>query len=206
MPMESIVRTSRYFSKKSLSLVLAVLVLVAATPVRAHVMTTGVSRWCFGNGWVVVDIDLDSYLIGFIKGIKDGKYNPDAIDPDQLPKIAKDIIQPYINERLHLTINNNPCPLRVIGFTKSQANLYSMRLFADNIKMDKPKNSVKIEYRLLFQETNYAHQNVASMYTADGTVDPAQRFNTAQQKFDASFPKWQAIFNPSGPEWEMSIP
>ena len=199
-------RTGMFYSRKSLSLALAVMVLVAASPVCAHVMTTGVSRWCFGNDWVVVDIDLDSYLVGFIKGIKEGKYNPDAIAEDQLPKIAKDIIQSYLNERLHLTINNNPCPLRVVGFAKSQANLYSIRLFADNIKPGKPKSSVKIEYRLLFQETNQAHQNVASMYTAEGAVDPAQRFNTAQQKFDGSFPKWQAIFNPGGPEWEMSIP
>lgn len=190
---------SRLLWKKRLLLLLALLPLLTATPLNAHVMTTGVSRWCFGKDYVLVQIDIDSYLLAFIKGIKEGRYNPDAIEEKQFPKIAAEIIQPYINERLHLTLNHKPCALRVTRLTRNIGSLYTVWLYADNIALNRPDNPVKIDYRLLFEETSYAHQNLAFMYTADGSMD------TVQKIFDFSPPKWQAIFDPSAPEWEVSI-
>jgi hypothetical protein len=190
---------SRLLWRKPLLLLIAPLLLLAATPLNAHVMTTGVSRWCFGNDYVLVQIDIDSYLMGFIKGIKEGRYNPDSIEQKQLPHIAAEIIQPYINNRLHLTFNNKQCVLRVTRVTKSEGNLFTIWLYADNIELNRPDNAVKIDYRLLFEETSFAHQNLAFMYTADGPTD------TVQKIFDFSPPKWQAIFDPSAPEWEVSI-
>ncbi|HTP67214.1 MAG TPA: hypothetical protein VMJ66_17620 [Geobacteraceae bacterium] len=185
--------------KKSLLLLCALLLLVTAGPVNAHVMTTGVSRWCFGKDYVLVQIDLDSYLMGFIKGIKEGRYNPDTIDEKLFPKIAAEVIQPYINDRLHLTINSKPCALKVTRLTKSGDNLFTIWLYADKATLNRPDNPVKIDYRLLFTETSYAHQNLTFIYTADGSVDAVQKI------FDFSPPKWQAIFDPSAPEWEVSI-
>ena len=184
---------------KSILFFLTLLLLFTTKPLYAHVMTTGISRWCFGNDYVLVQIDLDSYLIGVIKGIREGGNNPDAIDEKQLPKIAAEILQPYINERLHLTVNNKPCPLKVIKVVRSQELLFTVCLYADNIVLNKPEVPVKIEYRLLFPETSYAHQNMAYMYTADGPSD------TVQKIFDNYPPKWQAIFDPSAPEWEVLI-
>ena len=185
--------------KKPLVLVVALLLLtLTANTLNAHVMTTGVSRWCFGKDYLLVKIDLDSYLMGFIKGIKEGHYNPDSIEQKQLPQIAADIIQPYINARLHLTVNNNNCTLKVIRLSKNGPT-FTIWLLAEKVVLTNPENRVKIDYRLLFEETNFAHQNLTFIYTADGPTE------TVQNIFDFSPPKWQAIFDPSAPEWEVSI-
>ena len=186
--------------KKPLALVLALLLLIlTANTLNAHVMTTGVSRWCFGKDYVLVQIDLDSYLLAFIKGIQEGRYNPDSIEQRQLPQIAAEIIQPYIDNRLRLTVNNSKCALRVTRLTKNGNNIFTIWLCADNIALNRAANLIKIDYRLLFEETGFAHQNLAAMYTADSPKD------TVQKIFDYSPPQWQTIFDPSAPEWEVSI-
>src|SRR6266480_801234 len=174
-------------TKLFLFVVTAVLVLTAV-PAFAHDMTIGASRWCFGTSSIIANIDLNSALIADIKGIIDGPYNLGASSEKQLQLVAADIIQPYINKRLSITVNDKEYPVKVSKLVRNENGLYTIWLNVDDIGFNKPVNAVKIDYRLLFDETNNSHLNLAYLYLSDAAPDAVQKV------FDYSQPTAQISF------------
>jgi len=168
-------------------------------PVSAHNLPMGGSRWCFGKNNLVADIELKPDLFAEIKGIKEGHYDPNSISDQQMKQIAADILQPYINKKLSITVNDKAYPVKVTRVVRNPNSTYSIWLSADNISFNNPVNPVRINYTLLFEETNNAHLNLAFGYLSDATGDALQKV------FDFSQPAFQTTFDSNAPVWSFSI-
>src|ERR1700690_3332692 len=184
--------------RKLFAFVITISLLLMAIPVSVHDLPIGGSRWCFGKNNVVGNIDLKPSLFAEIKGIKEGHYNLDSLSNAQLQTIATDVIQPYINKKLSITVDDKTYPVKVIKIVNTES-LFTIWLSVDNVSFNDPANSVKIVYSLLFEETNNAHINLAYGYLSDATGDALQKV------FDFSQPAFQTTFDSKAPAWEVSI-
>jgi hydrogenase/urease accessory protein HupE len=180
-------------------IVLTVLLLLMAVPASAHDLPMGGSRWRFGKDSIIGNIDLTTALMSQIKGIKDGNYELDSSSNDQLQQIAHDVIQPYVNEKLSITVNGKNCPATVDKMERHGASLYTIWLTVNNVGFNQLSNQVTINYRLLFEETNYAHVNIAFAYLSDAT-GPA-----LQKVFNFAPPAFQTTFDANDPTWQISL-
>jgi hydrogenase/urease accessory protein HupE len=190
---------SMSLARKIFSCIITALFLSIAATVSAHELTMGGSRWCFGKNSITANIDLGQSLLAQIPGIKEGQYNVAASSADQLQQIATDIIQPYISRKLSITVNDETYPVKVIKLVRNENNLCTIWLSVDNINFKNPKNPVKIDYRLLFDETNNSHLNIAYIYFADAPEDAVQKV------FDFSQPSGQNTFDHNASVWEVSV-
>ena len=175
------------------------LFLLTAVPVFAHNLPMGGARWCFGKSTIIGNIDLGSFLLAEIKGIKEGHYDLDSLSDEQLRHIATDILQPYINEKLSITVNSKTYPVKVNKLV-GNGNLYTIWLSVNDISFINPANPVRIDYSLLFEETNNAHVNLAYGYLSSATGDALQKV------FDFSPPAMQNTFDSTAHVWEVTIP
>lgn len=185
-------------SRKLFLAIITGLFLVISVPVSAHNLPVGGSRWCFGKNTIIGNIDLGTSLLAEIKGIKEGHFDLDSLSDEQLRQIATDIIQPYINKKLSITVNDRTYPVKVNKIVNN-GNLYTIWLSVDNISFENPVNPVRIDYGLLFEETNNAHVNLAYGYLSEATGDALQKV------FDFSPPAFQTTFDYKAPVWEISI-
>src|SRR5208337_3639956 len=193
MRTQNAVRSALFF------IVIAVLSLSITVPVSAHDLPMGGSRWCFGNNNLVANIDLRPSLFAEIKGIKEGHYDLNSISDIQLQQIATDIMQPYINKKLSITVNDKTYPVKVTKLTKNPINLYTLWVSVDHVSFNKPVNQVRIGYSLLFEESNNEHMNLAFGYLSDVTGDALQRL------FDLAHPDFQTTFDAKNQVWELTI-
>lgn len=184
---------------KMLILCLVPLALLSAVPVSAHNMTVGFSKWCFGKNFILVRVDLDSFLIAQMNGIKEGHYNPDTVSEKRLRKMAAEVIEPYINKKLLLTLDDRLYHLHIDKISMNDGKLYTIWLRVAGYDFKTPVNNVKIDYQMLFEETYYAHMNVTYLYLIDTPED------TIQKVLDYSQPSWQTVFDPSATAWEVSL-
>jgi len=184
--------------RKLFAFFIAISLLLMAVSVSAHDLPIGGSRWCFGKNNIVGNIDLKPSLFAEIKEIQAGHYNLDSISNEQLQKIATDIIQPYINKKLSITVDDKTYPVKVIKIVNT-GSLFTIWLSVDNVTFNAPATPVKIVYSLLFEETNNAHVNLAYGYLSDATG------NALQKVFDFSQPAFQTTFDSKAPAWEVSI-
>ena len=185
-------------SCRKLFLFVTVLLLLSTVPVSAHDLPLGGSRWCFGKNNIVGNIDLKEPLLLAIKGIKERHYDLDSISDGQLQQIANDVIQPYIDKKLTITVNNRNYPLKVNKIVKN-GGMFTIWLSAEAVSFNRPANAVKIDYKLLFEETNNAHVNLAYGYLSDATGDALQKI------FDFSPAVFQNTFDYNAPVWEFSV-
>jgi hydrogenase/urease accessory protein HupE len=185
--------------RKLFSFVITALFLSITVPVSAHDLPLGDSRWVFGSNAIVGCIDFKPSLFSELKGIKEGHYDVYSISAEQLQQIATDIMQPYVNKRLSITVNDKTYPVKVTKLSKNPINLYTLWLSVDNVSFNKPVNQVKIGYSVLFEETGNEHMNLAFGYLSDLTGDALQRL------FDLARPDFQTTFDASNPVWELSI-
>lgn len=186
-------------SRKIFSCTITSFFLLIAVSVSAHDLTMGGSRWCFGKNSITANIDLGPSLLAQIQGIKEGQYDLASSSDEQLRQIAADIIQPYINKKLSITVNDAAYPVKVIKLVRNENNLCTLWLSVDAISFKNPENPVKIDYRLLFDETNNSHLNLAYLYFPDATGDARQKV------FDFSQPAGQNTFDHNAPVWEVSV-
>ncbi len=185
--------------RKPLLFAITGLFLLTAVYASAHNLPIGGSRWCFGKNTITGNIDLAPSLMGEIKEIKEGHFDLDSLSAEQLQHIATDILQPYIDKKLSLTINNKPYPVkvdRVVG----NGNVFTIWLSVDNVSFKNASNPVTINYALLFEETDNAHVNLAYGYLSDATGDALQKV------FDFSPPAMQATLDHTAHVWEVTIP
>jgi hydrogenase/urease accessory protein HupE len=184
--------------KNSISL-FVLLFLLLAVPAFAHDITVGASKWCFGKSGIIATIDLNSALIAEIKGGASGPYNLGAGSDRELQQAAAEVIQPYIDKRLSITVNDKVYPVKVTRLVRGESGLYTIWLAVENIGFNRELNPVKIDYRLLFAETNNSHMNMAYAYLADATPE------TVQKILDSSQPASGVALEADAHSWELSI-
>lgn len=185
------------FRKLFLFFITGLLCLITV-PVHAHNLPMGGSRWCFGKNTIIGNIDLGPSLLAEIKGIKEGHFDLDSLTDEQLQHIATDILQPYIDKRLSIAVAGKIYPAKVNKIVRS-GNLYTIWLSVNDISFTSPVNPVRIDYTLLFEETNNAHVNLAYGYLSEATGAELQKV------FDFSPPAMQTTFDHNAPVWEMSV-
>ncbi|WP_225446542.1 HupE/UreJ family protein [Paenibacillus rhizovicinus] len=182
---------------------LAALILVIAlflcgmTPVLAHDMYLGGSKWAFGKDRILSTIELDPALFQEIKGIKELGYDLDKLTDDQLREMTTEVIQPYIDEKLSVSINDRSYPEKVVKIER-EGTLWKIWLRISDLDFDWQENKVKIAYHLLFDETNNQHANLGYIYYTDADDD------SVQAVFDKTQPDLQYIFDANNSVWEFS--
>jgi hydrogenase/urease accessory protein HupE len=184
---------------RRISVFAVALFLAIAAPTYAHNLPMGGSRWAFGKNTILGFVDLKSQLIAEIKPIKDGHYDLDSASDDQLQHIASDVLQPYVNSRISITVNDKQYPVRVTKLGRNGGDLYTICLSVGNVAFDKPLNEVKIAYSLLLEETSNQHVNLAYGYVSEATG------NALQHVFDASPPTFQTTFDSTATVWSVSL-
>ncbi len=185
--------------RKLFSFAVTISLLLTAFSVSANNPSLGGSQWCFGKNNISGRIDLKPHLFLQIKGIKEGHYNIDSIVDEQLRQMATDVLQPYIDEKLSITVNDKTYPVKVDKVTKNADNLYTIWLSANNVRFNRSVNLVKIVYSLLFKETKNAHTNLAFGYVTDA------KGAALKKVFDFSPPVFQTTFSPAAEVWAVSI-
>ncbi len=178
--------------------VFIILFLLAGVQASAHNLPMGASRWCFGKNTLTVNIDLSASLLGQIKEIKEGHTDLDSLSDEQLQRIASGILQPYIDKKLSLTVDGKAYQLKVTKLVRNSGT-YTIWLSVDHITFDDPVNQVRIDYKVLFEETDNAHINLAFGYLSDATGAALQKV------FDFSPPAFQTTFSSNAPVWDLAI-
>ena len=185
--------------KKLFSLAVTISLLLMAFSVSANQPSLGGSQWCFGKNNITGRIDLKPHLLSQIKGIKEGQYTIDQITDEQLQQMATGVLQPYIDKKLSITVNDKTYPVKVDKVTKNVNNSYTIWLSVNNVGFNHSVNLVKIVYSLLFKETKNAHTNLAFGYVTDAKGAELQKI------IDYSPPLFQTTFAPNAAIWEVSI-
>jgi len=162
-------------------------------------MMIGASRWCFGKNNITGVIDINPSLLAAIKGVKEGHFSVDSSSEKELQQLASDIVQPYIDKRLSITVNDAAYHIKVTKVVRSESGLYTIWLNVGNIGFNNPVNAVKIDYRLLFDETNNSHINMAYLYLSDAAPDAVQKV------FDFSPPAAQIGFDYNAHVWQITV-
>jgi hydrogenase/urease accessory protein HupE len=160
----------------------------------------GGSRWSFSKHAISSFVDLKTPVFSEIKPIKEGHYDLASASDEQLQKIATGVIQPYINKKISITVNDKTYPIKVNKIIRGGGNdIYTIWISVDHVDFNKPVNEVKIVYSLLFEETDNQHVNLAFGYLSDATGD------ALQQVFDLSHPVFQTTFDANDTVWHVSV-
>ncbi|RCW51698.1 HupE/UreJ family protein [Paenibacillus prosopidis] len=184
--------------RKLASLFLIALSLFMVTPVFAHELNMGGSKWSIGKDHILSTIELGPSLFQQIRGIKEFSHDLDSLTDEQLREMATGIIQPYINEKLSVSVNDRSYPLMVDRIER-EGTLWKIWLRVNDINFDWQDNKVKIDYRLLFEETKNDHVNIGLIYFSDANDDSVQKV------FDYSQPDLQYTFDSNNTVWEFSV-
>lgn len=180
------------------SLILIASFLLIATPVFAHELNLGGSKWSIGKDRILFTIELGSSLFPQISGIKELGPDLDSLTGEQLREMASGIIQPYINEKLSVSVNDRSYPVTVDRIER-EGTLWKIWLRIGDISFDQQDNKVKIDYRLLFEETKNDHVNIGYIYFSDTDADSVQKV------FDYTHPDLQYTFDSNNTVWELSV-
>lgn len=184
--------------RKLAALILGIaLLLVGVTPVFAHDMYLGASKWAFGKDRILSTIELDPAIFQQLKGIKELGYDLENLTDDQLGVLTNDILQPYIDEKLSVSINDREYPIKV-DHLKREGTFWVIWLRINDVDFDWTENKVKINYRLLDEETKGQHVNIGYIYFTDADDD------SVQGVFDKTQPDLQYIFDSNNAVWEFS--
>jgi hydrogenase/urease accessory protein HupE len=176
-----------------------VLLLLTAVPVHSHNLPLGGSKWCAGKNGIVATIDLNEGLFSDIRGIKESHYDYASGAYNQLQQLAQEFIQPYVNKYVHVSVNGKDYPVKVDKLVRHENSLYTIWLSVDKAGFNKPENVLKIDYKMLFEETNNTHVNLAYFYKSDATGDALQKF------FDNYPAEGEYNFTSNTPAWELSV-
>ena len=184
--------------RKLASLILIASFLLIATPVYAHDLNIGGSRWAIGKDRILLAIDLDPALFQKIKGIKELGLDLDNLKGEQLREMTTGIIQPYINEKLSVSVDGRSYPIKAVKIER-EGILWKIWLRVDDINFGWQDKKIKIDYRLLFEETKNQHLNIGYMYFSDADDDSVQKV------FDYTHPDLQYTFDSKNNVWEFSV-
>jgi hydrogenase/urease accessory protein HupE len=175
------------------------LFLVSAIPVSAHDMGVAGSRWCFAKDRLTASIDITPAMLAEIRRIREGSSSLDDGPEKQLHRIAADIVQPYLNERLSFTVTDRRYPVTVTRLVRNENGRYVIWLLADGLAFTNETSQVRIDYGLLFEDMKSTHMNLGYVYFSDATGDALQRV------FDFSPPAFNHTFERDSHVWEFPV-
>jgi len=186
-------------TKRIFLLFCAVFLLAGASSSYGHNLPLGGSKWCVGNNQVNATIDLNETLFSELRGIKEKKYSFSSGSESHLQQIAKEFVQPYVNSKISLSVNGRNYPVQVLRLVRNENSTYTIWLSASNLAFDQPQNVLKIDYRMLFEETDNAHVNLGYFYRSEATGEALQRF------FDNSPAAGEHNFTSGAHVWELEV-
>ena len=187
--------------KKVLFLSLSILLLLVSLtiPAAAHNEMMAATKWFFSKDAVTAEMELGFPLLAEIKGIKGGNFRIESCSDDQFDKIVADVIQPYVDKKLSLSVNGKLYPIKVTKIDRNSGVLWKMRLAAKDVGFSEPVNQVKIDYQLFFEELEDTHINVSYAYRSDAAADKAQKTDGEAE------PLVKNIFDVNTSAWELSL-
>lgn len=185
---------AQWFRRLS-TLFLVTLSLFIAAPSFAHDMNMGGSKWYLGKNHIKSAIELDSTLFGQISGIKEQDH--ESLTDVQLRELTTGIIQSYINEKLSVFVNDQSYPIKVDRLEKV-GSIWKIWMNISDIRVDQPYK-VKIDYKLLFEETSNKHVNIAFFYFSNKNEE------SLQSVFDHNEPDLQNTFESNNTVREFSV-
>jgi len=176
---------------------LAIMVLLAGVaPAFAHDLPMGGSRWCFGRNRIVANIDLGTALLQAIQGMKEWRAPVDGLPDEQMHQVVTEILQPYLDEKLSVTEDGKTYPVKIDRLVRN-GDIYTIWISVEHIPLA-PERPVTIDYKLLFDETQNAHVNLAYGYLSEATGD------ALKSVFDFSPPAMQYTFESSAHTWTVA--
>jgi hydrogenase/urease accessory protein HupE len=189
------------FSKlRSLYLAVLLLSLLAgATPAHAHGLPVTGSKWRLGSDRLIATIDLKKDLLFQIKGVKEGHYDLGSGSGTDLQRLATEVIQPYVNDKLSFSVNGNSYPLKVVRVESDSGSLFTVWLSTGKLELTLPDNKVRIGYRMFFDEVGPGHMDIAWFYATNATGDELQ------QVFNYTQPNERNNFTSSATVWELQV-
>ncbi|MBJ9988854.1 HupE/UreJ family protein [Paenibacillus sp. S28] len=168
------------------------------TPVFAHDMYLGGSEWAVGKDRILFTIDLDPAILQQINGIKELGDNLDSLTDEQRRKMETDIVQPYMNEKLSVSVNDRSYPVKVEKMEK-EGTVWRTWMKVSDLSLNQQDNKVKINYHLLFKETNNQHVSIGYIYFTDADDD------SVKNVFNYSQPDLMYTFDSGHTEFEFSV-
>lgn len=185
--------------KKIVLLLIAPLFLAAlAPPAHAHNEMMAGTKWFFGKNGIVAVVEFAPSLLAEMKGIKGGHYLIESCSDEQFQRVVTDVIQPYLDRNLSISVDDKVYPAKVTRVDRSDDIVWKMWLSVRDVSSGKPVNPVKIDYRLFFEETDDTHINISYLYLSDAA-------DTAQKGGKEAEPLARNIFDANAPVWEFSI-
>lgn len=162
-------------------------------------MPLGGSKWCVGKNGIIATIDLTEALFSELPGMKEKHYDFASGAEGQLQQIAREFVQPYIDKKITVSVNGKTYPVKVDKLVRNENSSFTIWLSMDMVGFNRPQNVLKIDYKMLFEETNNAHVNLAYFYKSDATGDALQKV------FDYSPAEGIYNFTANSPAWELSV-
>ena len=128
------------FSKlKSLYLALLSLSLLAgAVPAHAHGLPVSGSKWRLGSDRLIATLDLKKELLSQIKGVREGHYDLGSGSEKELQRLASEVIQPYVNDKLSFSVNGASYPLKVDRIERDSDTLFTVWLSTGKLELSPP--------------------------------------------------------------------
>jgi len=136
---------------------------ILPVPVSAHDILMGGSEWNFSKTGLSATIDVYAYLLGQIQEIQSKNYDLHSCSDKQMQQITSDIIQPYMDKKLILSVNDKVYPIKILKIVKDEYDLCTISLAAEGFNLSSLTDLVKIDYELFFDETSDGHINMANI-------------------------------------------
>ena len=189
------------FSKlRSLFLaVLSLTLLAGATAAQAHGLPVSGSKWSLGSNRLIATIDLNKDLLSQIKGVKEGHYDLGGGSDKDLQRLASEVIQPYVNDKLSFSVNGAAYPLKVVRVESDSGSHFTVWLSSDKLDVTLPDNRVRIGNRMFFDEVGTGHMDVAWFYVTNATGDELQNV------FNYTLPDERNNFTSDATVWELHV-
>ena len=183
----------KLLTKKLFLFIVIVLFSFNSTSAFAHdIMMMGSSQWLFKQNKIEVNLELFTAPLYEVKEIITGGFKLESLTNEELKQVAHKIIQPYINKKLSILINDKRYPVKISNIVKSGTSLMKISLIVDNFILEKEINSVKIDYKLFFEETNNEHANIAYFFSSNQSLDKYEYTFTSFSSL------WEGKLNNSG--------
>jgi hydrogenase/urease accessory protein HupE len=190
-----------FFSKlKTLYLaVLSLWLLAGAAPAHAHGLPVSGSKWRLGSDRLIATIELKKELLSQIKGVTAGHYDLGSGSEKELQRLASEVIQPYVNDKLSFSVNGTAYPLKVDRIERETDTLFTVWLSTGKLEVTLPDNRVRIGNRMFFDEVGTGHMDVAWFYASNATGDELQKV------FNYTLPNERNNFMNDATTWELHV-
>ncbi len=110
---------------------------------------------------LIATLDLKKDLLSKIKGVTEGHYDLGSGSEKELQRLASEVIQPYVNDKLSFSVNGTSYPLKVDRVERNTDTLFTVWLSTGKLELSLPDNRVWIRNRMFFDEVGPGHMDIA---------------------------------------------